>query len=298
MSSGERRPVELAVRRFLDVRGRRRARRPQRALRHRLPRPRGRAPHGPARRLAGRRHRLARAASAGGRARSASDWPRSPTSSARRRGRATARLPDAEATAEILLALIGLAQERGAETVAQLVDLAAPRARRLAGKRSLVAGAPPRPGVYLFRDRNDQVLYVGRARDLRGRLRSYFRTERQRPAVEAALGALERVEWRVLGSELEAASRGAAPAAGAASARQRAQRAPRSLRLPPPPRRGLVRHRLARSVRTAQEPKARPGGGPRARRLGRRACGRAARSPEEAAASVRRPALRGRGAAA
>jgi hypothetical protein len=48
------------------------------------------------------------------------------------------------------------------------------------------------------------VLYVGRARDLRARLRSYFRTERQRPAVEAALGALERVEWRVLGSELEA----------------------------------------------------------------------------------------------
>ncbi len=113
-------------------------------------------------------------------------------------------LPDAEATAEILLALIGLAQERGTETVAELVDLAAPRARRLAGKRSLVAGAPPQPGVYLFRDRNDEVLYVGRARDLRARLRSYFHTERQRPSVEAALGALERVEWRVLGSELEA----------------------------------------------------------------------------------------------
>jgi len=113
-------------------------------------------------------------------------------------------LADAEATAEILLALVGLAQERGAATVAELVDLAAPRARRLAGKRSLVVAAPSRPGVYLFRDRNEQVLYVGRARDLRARLRSYFHTERQRPAVEAALGALERVEWRVLGSELEA----------------------------------------------------------------------------------------------
>lgn len=114
-------------------------------------------------------------------------------------------LADAEATAEILLALIGLAQETGAETVAQLVDLAAPRARRLAGKRHLVAGAPASPGVYLFRDRDDNVLYVGRARDLRARLRSYFGTDRQRPAVEAALGALERVEWRPLGSELEAA---------------------------------------------------------------------------------------------
>jgi DNA polymerase III subunit epsilon len=113
-------------------------------------------------------------------------------------------LPDAEATAEILLCLIGLAQERGAETVADLQELAATRARRVHAKRSLAFGAPERPGVYLFVDRAGQVLYVGRARDLRARLRSYFRSERQRPAVEAALGALDRVEWRVLGSELEA----------------------------------------------------------------------------------------------
>jgi DNA polymerase III epsilon subunit family exonuclease len=113
-------------------------------------------------------------------------------------------LPDAEATAEILLALIGMAQERGARTVADLVELAATRPRRVHRKRSLAFGAPQRPGVYLFRDAHDQVLYVGRARDLRARLRSYFRSEKQRPAVEAALGALEKVEWRVLGSELEA----------------------------------------------------------------------------------------------
>jgi len=114
-------------------------------------------------------------------------------------------LPDAQATAEILVQLIGLAQERGALTVADLVDLAAPRVRKIYAKRSLAFGAPTAPGVYLFRDAHDQVLYVGRARDLRARLRSYFRSERQRPAVESALGALERIEWRVSGSELEAA---------------------------------------------------------------------------------------------
>ena len=114
-------------------------------------------------------------------------------------------LPDAEATAEILLRLIGMAQERGARTVADVVELAATKPRRVQRKRSLAFGAPQRPGVYLFRDKHDQVLYVGRARDLRARLRSYFRSDRQRPAVEAALAALERVEWRVLGSELEAA---------------------------------------------------------------------------------------------
>jgi DNA polymerase III subunit epsilon len=114
-------------------------------------------------------------------------------------------LPDAQATAEILVLLIGLAQERGARTVADLIDLSAARVRKVYAKRTLAFGAPTAPGVYLFRDRHDQVLYVGRARDLRARLRSYFRTDRQRPAVEGALGALERIEWRVTGSELEAA---------------------------------------------------------------------------------------------
>jgi DNA polymerase-3 subunit epsilon len=113
--------------------------------------------------------------------------------------------PDAEATAEILLKLIGLAQELGARQLSELHALAAPRKRRVYDKRSLARGAPSRPGVYLFRDRHGQVLYVGRARDLRARLRSYFQSDRQRPSVEAALLALERIEWRVLGSELEAA---------------------------------------------------------------------------------------------
>jgi len=114
-------------------------------------------------------------------------------------------LPDALATAEILVALLGLAQERGARTLAEIVELAAPRARKLHAKRPLVAGAPASPGVYLFRDRAGLVLYVGKARSLRARLRSYFSGDRQRPAVEAALGAVERIEWRETGSELEAA---------------------------------------------------------------------------------------------
>jgi DNA polymerase-3 subunit epsilon len=114
-------------------------------------------------------------------------------------------LPDARATGELLLALIGLAQERGARTVADLTALAATRTRRLLDKRHLAFGAPNLPGVYLFLGRNGQILYVGRARHLRSRLRSYFRSERQRPAVEAALAAAERIEWRVTGSELEAA---------------------------------------------------------------------------------------------
>jgi DNA polymerase III subunit epsilon len=105
----------------------------------------------------------------------------------------------------VLVHLIGLAQELGARRLSDLRALAVPRKRRVYDKRALARGAPTRPGVYLFRDRHGQVLYVGRARDLRARLRSYFRSERQRPSVEAALLALARIEWRVVGSELEAA---------------------------------------------------------------------------------------------
>ena len=112
---------------------------------------------------------------------------------------------DAEATAQVLVQLIGLAQERGARRLSDLRALAAPRRRRIYDKRALARDAPSRPGVYFFRDRHGQVLYVGRARDLRARLRSYFRSDRQRPSVEAALLALDQIEWRVLGSELEAA---------------------------------------------------------------------------------------------
>src|SRR5215218_6726687 len=181
-------------------------------------------------------------------------------------------LPDAEATAEILLRLIGIAQERGARTVADLIELAATRPRRVHMRRSLAFGAPQRPGVYLFSDRHDQVLYVGRARDLRARLRSYFRSERQRPAVEAALGALHRIEWRVMGSELEA---------------------------------GLEELRLIRELRPpANARSARPDRYTYLRRGGARARGarvgvarrRAPTATREAPAPGTRPALRGRGA--
>ena len=140
-----------------------------------------------------------------GRGRSGRASPRSRTSSACRPRPATARCPTRRRRREVFVRLIGLRQELGARRSPSCEELAAPRKRRVYGKRALARGAPARPGVYLFHDRHGQVLYVGQARDLRARLRSYFRSERQRPSVEAALLALDRIEWRVLGSELEAA---------------------------------------------------------------------------------------------
>ncbi len=114
-------------------------------------------------------------------------------------------LPDAEATAEVLVRLLGMAQERGAATVGEVIGLCAPAKRRAAGRRSLAAAVPPGPGVYLFRDASERVLYVGKATDLRARVRSYFSGRALRAQVERAVEAAARVETRPLGSEFEAA---------------------------------------------------------------------------------------------
>jgi DNA polymerase III subunit epsilon len=114
-------------------------------------------------------------------------------------------LADAEATAEVLVQLLGLAQERGAATIAEVIGLCAPARRRASGRRGLAAGVPAGPGVYLFRDASEQVLYVGKATDLRARVRSYFSGRSLRAPVERAVEAAARVETRPLGSEFEAA---------------------------------------------------------------------------------------------
>src|SRR3954452_20383237 len=114
-------------------------------------------------------------------------------------------LPDALATAEVLLALIGLAQERGAASAEDVISLALAAPRRARQRRHLAAGLPGGPGVYVMRDRNGQALYVGKAGDLRTRVRSYFGARRQPPRIEGALAALERIETAPTGSELEAA---------------------------------------------------------------------------------------------
>jgi DNA polymerase-3 subunit epsilon len=114
-------------------------------------------------------------------------------------------LPDALATAEVLVRLLGLAQERGAATVADVIGLCAPERRRVRTRRGLAKGVPTGPGVYLFRDANDAVLYVGKATDLRARVRSYFSGGSLRAPVERAVEAAARIETRPLGSEFEAA---------------------------------------------------------------------------------------------
>ncbi len=64
---------------------------------------------------------------------------------------------------------------------------------------------PARPGVYLMKDENQQVIYVGKAKSLKDRLASYY----SQPLgytrkMDGLLQSVKEIETRVLGSELEA----------------------------------------------------------------------------------------------
>ncbi len=64
---------------------------------------------------------------------------------------------------------------------------------------------PAKPGVYIMRDAHDTILYVGKAVNLRNRVRSYFRENIGRgPMIDKMVTLIARFEYIVTDSELEA----------------------------------------------------------------------------------------------
>ncbi len=64
---------------------------------------------------------------------------------------------------------------------------------------------PAKPGVYIMRDAHDTILYVGKAINLRNRVRSYFRENIGRgPMIDKMVTLVARFEYIVTDSELEA----------------------------------------------------------------------------------------------
>ncbi|TNM39613.1 excinuclease ABC subunit UvrC [Nocardioides albidus] len=64
---------------------------------------------------------------------------------------------------------------------------------------------PTQPGVYRFRDRTGRVVYVGKAKNLRARLSSYFQDiGNLHPRTATMVTTATSVEWTVVGTEVEA----------------------------------------------------------------------------------------------
>ena len=70
--------------------------------------------------------------------------------------------------------------------------------------QELLKNMPTKPGVYLMKDSQGEVIYVGKAINLRHRVRSYFHNSVSHPKVVRLVQRIEDIEFIITGSELEA----------------------------------------------------------------------------------------------
>jgi DNA polymerase-3 subunit epsilon len=112
-------------------------------------------------------------------------------------------LADAEATVEVLYGLLDLSGRLGISTLGDLHEACRARGRPHYGKIRLADHLPRAPGVYLFRGRDGRVLYVGKSKDLRARVKSYFYGD-ARKKVADLLAQVTAVEGIRCATELEA----------------------------------------------------------------------------------------------
>jgi DNA polymerase III epsilon subunit family exonuclease len=113
-------------------------------------------------------------------------------------------LDDVLATGDLLHAMIERAGSFGIFALDELLDLPRLVGHPQAGKLRLTTRLPSRCGVYWLSDAAGNVLAVGRASDLRARVRSYFTGQSSR-SVSRLLRQLHAIEYRVCPGPLTAA---------------------------------------------------------------------------------------------
>ncbi len=113
-------------------------------------------------------------------------------------------LSDARATVDVLHALFERLGSLGVTTVEEVSTFTSKVTSEQRRKRHLADHLPDRPGVYLFRDARDDVLYVGTSRRLRTRVRSYFTRSESRTRMGEMVALAQRIEAVVCATALEA----------------------------------------------------------------------------------------------
>lgn len=102
-------------------------------------------------------------------------------------------LDDVLATGDLLHLLIERAAGFGVLGLDDLISLPRLETHPLAAKLRLTEDLPRGPGVYMFVDGRDRVLYVGKATNLRQRVRSYFSTSESRRKVGSMLRQVQSI---------------------------------------------------------------------------------------------------------
>lgn len=113
-------------------------------------------------------------------------------------------LSDARATVDVLHGLLERLGNLGVHTLEELQTFSSRVSTAQRKKRHLAEQLPHLPGVYLFRDGRDKVLYVGTSRDLRARVRTYFTASETRSRMGEMVGLAESVQGITCSTALEA----------------------------------------------------------------------------------------------
>lgn len=112
---------------------------------------------------------------------------------------------DAEATARLFLELLDLAERAGVRDLDRLQRAPIAGRPRRGVDEGIVQSLPDGPGVYLLKDGEGQVLYVGKSRQVRGRVREHLRGDcPAQPRLKRRIRLVVDVEAFETGSELEA----------------------------------------------------------------------------------------------
>ncbi len=74
----------------------------------------------------------------------------------------------------------------------------------ITGFKALEYSIPETPGVYRYYDRNEHLLYVGKAKNLRKRVSQYFANRVDTHRIRLMVRLIERIEFTVVDSEHDA----------------------------------------------------------------------------------------------
>ena len=113
-------------------------------------------------------------------------------------------LADAAATTEVFKNLLKLLRSAGIDSVGEAVAIRGGRGRIKPQKQHLAKGVPNTPGVYYFVDKHGTTLYVGKAKDLKARVRTYFNGGDGRRKVGRLVEEVAEVRVKETESELHA----------------------------------------------------------------------------------------------
>jgi len=70
--------------------------------------------------------------------------------------------------------------------------------------KNQVKSIPNNPGVYFFKNKDDDIIYIGKAKNLKNRVRSYFNKNNQDTKTGVMVSNARNIEYLVVGDEVEA----------------------------------------------------------------------------------------------